>query len=138
MQNKDKGDGIEDSPLDMLLVILLGGASKEVVTPSSNMELISQYHPTPKYENQQHNTQWKHNFGSSKSHISLCKIVKVYQNFSSFKNQFHKMMRKVFWVAWYLVPKFLGQKSSSRSIHQTRPKVNAIFTQNNKNKKTSS
>jgi len=51
MQNKDKGDGIEDSPLDMLLVILLGGASKEVVTPSSNMELISQYHPTPKYEN---------------------------------------------------------------------------------------
>jgi len=36
MQNKDKGDGIEDSPLDMLLVILLEGASKEVVTPSSN------------------------------------------------------------------------------------------------------
>jgi len=35
MQNKDKGDGIEDSPLDMLLVILLEGASKEVVTPSS-------------------------------------------------------------------------------------------------------
>jgi len=35
MQNKDKGDGIEDSPLDMLLVILLDGASKEVVTPSS-------------------------------------------------------------------------------------------------------
>jgi len=35
MQNKDKGDGIEDSPLDMLLVILLKGASKEVVTPSS-------------------------------------------------------------------------------------------------------
>jgi len=31
MQNKDKGDGIEDSPLDMLLVILLKGASKEVV-----------------------------------------------------------------------------------------------------------
>ena len=31
MQNKDKGDGIEDSPLDMLLVILLEGASKEVV-----------------------------------------------------------------------------------------------------------
>jgi len=38
MQNKDKDDGIEDSPLDMLLVILLEGASKEVVvvvTPSS-------------------------------------------------------------------------------------------------------
>jgi len=35
MQNKDKGDGIEDSPLDMLLVILLEGSSKEVVTPSS-------------------------------------------------------------------------------------------------------
>jgi len=35
MQNKDKGDGIEHSPLDMLLVILLEGASKEVVTPSS-------------------------------------------------------------------------------------------------------
>jgi len=37
MQNKDKGNGIEDSPLDMLLVILLEGASKEVVwlvTPS--------------------------------------------------------------------------------------------------------
>jgi len=33
MQNKDKGDGIEDSPLDMLLVILLEVASKEVVTP---------------------------------------------------------------------------------------------------------
>jgi len=36
MQNKDKGDGIEDSPLDMLLVILLEGAYKEVVTPSSS------------------------------------------------------------------------------------------------------
>jgi len=38
MQNKDKDDGIEDSPLDMLLVILLEGASKLVVvmvTPSS-------------------------------------------------------------------------------------------------------
>jgi len=35
MKNKDKGDGIEDSPLDMLLVILLEGASKEMVTPSS-------------------------------------------------------------------------------------------------------
>jgi len=37
MQNKDKGDGIEDSPLDLLQVILLEGASKEVavvVTPS--------------------------------------------------------------------------------------------------------
>jgi len=31
MQNKDKDDGIKDSPLDMLLVILLEGASKEVV-----------------------------------------------------------------------------------------------------------
>jgi len=39
MQNKDKNDGIEDSPLDMLLVILLEGASKVVVvvTPSSKM-----------------------------------------------------------------------------------------------------
>jgi len=36
MQNKDKGDGIEESPLYMLLVILLEGASKEVVTPSSS------------------------------------------------------------------------------------------------------
>jgi len=35
MQNKDKGDGIEDSPLDMLLGILLEGASNEVVMPSS-------------------------------------------------------------------------------------------------------
>jgi len=35
MQNNDKGDGIEDSPLDMLLVILLDGAYKEVVMPSS-------------------------------------------------------------------------------------------------------
>jgi len=40
MQNKDKDDGIEDSHLDMLLVILIEGASKEVevvvvVTPSS-------------------------------------------------------------------------------------------------------
>jgi len=35
MQNKDKSEGIEDSPLDMILVILLEGASKEVVTPSS-------------------------------------------------------------------------------------------------------
>jgi len=40
MQNKDKGDGIEDSPLDMLLVILLEGASKEVVTPSSMFFLL--------------------------------------------------------------------------------------------------
>jgi len=40
MQNKDKGDGIEDSPLDMLLVILLEGASKEVVTPSSYAPLF--------------------------------------------------------------------------------------------------
>jgi len=36
MQNKNKGDGIEDSPLDMLLVILLEGASKKVLTPSSS------------------------------------------------------------------------------------------------------
>jgi len=38
MQNKDKGDGIEGSPLDMLLVILLEGVSMEVswlFTPSS-------------------------------------------------------------------------------------------------------
>jgi len=40
MQNKDKGDGIKDSPLDMLLVILLDGASKEVVMPSSLMPQI--------------------------------------------------------------------------------------------------
>jgi len=40
MQNKDKGDGIEESPLDMLLVILLEGASKEVVTPSSQHNSI--------------------------------------------------------------------------------------------------
>jgi len=39
MQNKDKGDGIEDSPLYMLLVILLDGASKEVVMPSSQQTL---------------------------------------------------------------------------------------------------
>jgi len=41
MQNKDKGDGIEDSPLDMLLVILLEGASKEVVMPSSGINMFS-------------------------------------------------------------------------------------------------
>jgi len=41
MQNKDKGDGIEDSPLDMLLVILLEGASKEVVMPSSITSRVS-------------------------------------------------------------------------------------------------
>ena len=40
MQNKDKGDGIEDSPLDMLLVILLDGASKKVVMPSSSCLLL--------------------------------------------------------------------------------------------------
>jgi len=41
MQNKDKDDGIEDSPLDMILVILLEEASKEVVvvTPSSTRSL---------------------------------------------------------------------------------------------------
>jgi len=42
MQNKDKDDGIEDSPLDMLLVILPEGASKEVVvvvTPSSQCNI---------------------------------------------------------------------------------------------------
>jgi len=38
MRKKDKGDGIEDSPLDMLLVILLEGASKGVVTPSSKSQ----------------------------------------------------------------------------------------------------
>jgi len=31
MENKDKGDRIKDSPLDMLIVILLEGASKEVL-----------------------------------------------------------------------------------------------------------
>jgi len=39
MQNKNKGDGIENFPLNMLLVILLEGASKEVVVvvmPSSS------------------------------------------------------------------------------------------------------
>jgi len=36
MQKKDKDDGIEDSPLDMLLMILREGASKEVITPSSS------------------------------------------------------------------------------------------------------
>jgi len=39
MQKKDKDDRIEDSPLDILLVILPEGASKEVVwwvTPSSS------------------------------------------------------------------------------------------------------
>jgi len=45
MQNKDKGDGIEDSLLDMLLVILLEGASKEVVTPSS---LWPRFKPQPR------------------------------------------------------------------------------------------
>jgi len=40
VQNKDKGDGIEDSPLDMLLVILLDGASKEVVMPSSHPQTL--------------------------------------------------------------------------------------------------
>jgi len=38
MQNKDKGDRIEDSPLDMLLVILLEEVSKEVVMPSSELQ----------------------------------------------------------------------------------------------------
>jgi len=38
MKNKDKGDGIEDSPLDMLQVILLEGVSKEVLTPSSGYD----------------------------------------------------------------------------------------------------
>jgi len=41
MENKDKGDRIEGSPLDMLLVILLEGASMEVswlVTPSSTYQ----------------------------------------------------------------------------------------------------
>jgi len=43
MQNKDKGDGIKDSPLDMLLVILLEGASKEVVTPSSEKGILGPF-----------------------------------------------------------------------------------------------
>jgi len=41
MQNKDKDDGIKDSLVDMLLVILLEGASKVVVvvvTPSSVLD----------------------------------------------------------------------------------------------------
>jgi len=47
MQNKDKGDGIEDSPLDMLLVILLEGASKEVVTlSSSSISLTKPFRPS--------------------------------------------------------------------------------------------
>ena len=50
MQNKDKGDGIEDSPLDMLLVILLEGASKEVVTPSSEAMPISKEDDTSLWE----------------------------------------------------------------------------------------
>jgi len=41
MQNKDKGDGIEDSPLDMLLVILLEGTSKEVVPSSDSPKFLS-------------------------------------------------------------------------------------------------
>jgi len=43
MQNKDKDDGMEDSPLEMLLVILLEEASKVgvgVVTPSSDYKKI--------------------------------------------------------------------------------------------------
>ena len=44
MQNKDKGEGIEDSPLDMLLVILLEGASKEVVMSSSKQQLPVTFH----------------------------------------------------------------------------------------------
>jgi len=43
MENKDKGDGIEDSPLDILLVFLLEGASIEVlwlVTPSSKLLIM--------------------------------------------------------------------------------------------------
>jgi len=43
MQNKDKDDGIEDSPLNMLRVILLEEASKEVVvvvTPSSEVKVL--------------------------------------------------------------------------------------------------
>jgi len=49
MQNKDKDDGIEDSPPDMLLVILLEGASKEVVTPSSiiNIKFNNVYKVNP-------------------------------------------------------------------------------------------
>jgi len=54
MQNKDKGDGIEDSPLDMLLVILLEGASKEVVMPSSENVWFSRPSKpgSPRLENQ--------------------------------------------------------------------------------------
>jgi len=58
MQNKDKGDIIEDSPLDMLLVILLEGASKEVVTPSSSSHSSREFdheilNPTSKGERSQ-------------------------------------------------------------------------------------
>jgi len=66
MQNKDKGDGIEDSPLDMLLVILLEGASKEVVTPSSQWQSVEkegnmnkkQKKKDEQYENEKKNTRY--------------------------------------------------------------------------------
>ncbi|QCE03646.1 hypothetical protein DEO72_LG8g1671 [Vigna unguiculata] len=51
MQTKDKGDGIEDSPLHMLLVIPLEGASMEVswlVTSSSNHDICD---PTMEKQN---------------------------------------------------------------------------------------
>jgi len=46
MQNKDKGDGIEDSPLHILLVILLEGAAKEVLMPSSCAVTLYNYNYT--------------------------------------------------------------------------------------------
>jgi len=45
MQNKDKDDGIENFPLDMLLVILLEGASKEVVVVTPSLALVCKCFP---------------------------------------------------------------------------------------------
>ena len=64
MQNKDKGDGIEDSPLDMLLVILLDGASKEVVMPSSAANIYGNNRPPRQQYNHdlssnKYNPDWK-------------------------------------------------------------------------------
>jgi len=61
MENKDKGDGIKDSPLDMLLVILLEGVFMEVsslVTPSSSSPSLREFdhkflNPTSKGERSQ-------------------------------------------------------------------------------------
>jgi len=51
MQNKDKGDGIEESPLDMLLVILLEGASSS--SPSWREFDYESLNPTSKGERSQ-------------------------------------------------------------------------------------